>query len=394
MQETATGSAESVFEAIASESRSSVLLRERNEFDRLASPFENSIVLFGAGFLGRAILCGLRRAGVEPLAFADNNEKVWGTRVDGLPVLSADDAVARYRHRACFVVSIFNSSSARHQLQQLRCERVVPFAPLVWKYPEFLSPQLGIDLPHKVREQLKEIRAACDMLSDERSRREFCTQLAWRYWLRYDCLCPHLDLGEIYFPDDIIAPAEDEVFVDCGAFDGGTTRDFLRRRGRFGQIVAIEPDRCNRAALNTSLNTLPPGVRERITVLPFAVSNCNDTVSFNTTASMASGIMAAGAEQVECRKLDDVSWPAIPTFVKMDVEGAEVDALRGGASVIKKHLPVLAICLYHRNDDLWRVPAVIRTLSDEYELFIRRYAEEAWEMVCYAVPQHRLATKK
>jgi hypothetical protein len=79
-----------------------------------------------------------------------------------------------------------------------------------------------------------------------------------------------------------------------------------------------------------------------------------------------------------------------PTFIKMDIEGAEVDALIGARRLIENALPVLAICVYHQPDHLWRIPLLIRSFSDQYRFFLRPHNEEGWDLVCYAVPASRL----
>jgi hypothetical protein len=84
-------------ETLLSEPIASVVKREQSTFDDLAVPFEKSLVLFGAGGLGKKTLTGLRRIGMEPLAFADNNPVLWGKEIDGVKVLSLKDAAEKFR---------------------------------------------------------------------------------------------------------------------------------------------------------------------------------------------------------------------------------------------------------------------------------------------------------
>src|ERR1035438_578814 len=107
---------EYVLRRIETETPESVRARERNTFDEIAGPFGERLVLFGAGPLGKGVLPELRQGGIEPLSFADNNQKLWGREVSGLLVLSPDEAVRTYGETACFVVTIYQGSSARHQL--------------------------------------------------------------------------------------------------------------------------------------------------------------------------------------------------------------------------------------------------------------------------------------
>ena len=74
----------------------------------------------------------------------------------------------------------------------------------------------------------------------------------------------------------------------------------------------------------------------------------------------------------------------------MDIEGAEPDAIAGGAKLIAEQKPVIVTCLYHRSEHLWQIPLLIHAIAPDYKLYLRRYAEENWETVCYAVPPHRV----
>ena len=74
----------------------------------------------------------------------------------------------------------------------------------------------------------------------------------------------------------------------------------------------------------------------------------------------------------------------------MDIEGAELDALEGARRSIQTHRPILSICVYHKQDDLWRIPLFIHALVEDYRLFLRPHEVDGKELVCYAVPLNRL----
>ena len=108
---------------------------------------------------------------------------------------------------------------------------------------------------------------------------------------------------------------------------------------------------------------------------------------------MGSAITNSGDIEVDCIPLDEAfqKYNFSPTYLKMDVEGAELEALKGAEKTIRQRLPVLAVCVYHRYDDLWRIPSYLHSLSDKYSLFLRPHEFENWQLVCYAVPKKRLA---
>jgi FkbM family methyltransferase len=353
----------------------------------------DSLVLFGAGPLGRYALAGLRKVGVEPSAFADNNPQLWNQRIDGLDVLSPTEAAALYGERAGFVVTIYNGTNARDQLRNLGCRAVIPVVALFWKHASVFIPQCGLDLPQNILDSRSEIEACNRILADDASREELRQQVSWRCTLDYRVLSPPRDPRNIYFEPGLIRSRDDEILIDCGAFDGDSVRGFLRQNGeRFRHVYATEPDPANRMAFETLASDLPDEVRDRITLWPYAVGKQSARVRFKATSTAGSKVDASGTYEAECRSLDDVLMErqVVPTYIKMDIEGAEPEAIEGAANTLRQHAPVLAACLYHRCDHLWRIPLLINKLAPDYKIFIRRYAEECWELVCYAVPASRL----
>ena len=107
---------------------------------------------------------------------------------------------------------------------------------------------------------------------------------------------------------------------------------------------------------------------------------------------MGAAISPNGGLDVDCFSLDDLfaQHNLSPTYIKMDIEGAELDALRGAENTIREQAPILAVCIYHRHDDLWRIPGYIHSLCTDYSFFLYPHEVEGWELVCYAIPQKRL----
>jgi FkbM family methyltransferase len=366
--------------------------RERAAFDYSAAP-SGEIVLFGAGGLGRRTLSGLRKVGFEPLAFSDNNSRLWNTSIDGITVLSPEVAARRYGTRATFVITTWSAlgtdrmAEREEQLRGLGCERVVPFPPLFWKYPDALLPHYTVDVPHKVHEQADQVLAACSLWADDASRREYLAQLRFRLYGEFNCL-PGPVQHTIYFPTDLWHPIDNEVFVDCGAYDGDTITSLLEQpQARPPSIFSFEPDPDNFAKLTATVAGLPQ--RGSIVLQQAAVGTRAGTVTFAASAGAASCV-GMGELGVKCVALDEALCDAEPTYIKMDIEGSELQALAGAEKLIRRHAPLLAISAYHRQDDLWRIPLFIRSLNRQYRLFLRPHRIEGWDLVCYAVPENRM----
>lgn len=363
--------------------------RQATEFDRLTGRLHRSLVLFGCGRLGRRTLAGLRRAGIQPLAFVDNNPGLWNTTVDGVPVLSPIKAAPRYASAAAFVVAIWTApmSGLVGQLRSLGCTTVTSFVPLYWKYPQVFLPYYTADLPHYVQEQREAILAAWGLWEDQTSRREFLNQVAWRLDCDFDRL-PACAADPIYFPPGLFSLPEKAVFVDCGAFDGDTILSFLEQRGtRFRKILAYGPDPANFRGLQASLASRPE--KDSIVLRNAAVWSARQRLAFSGGAGDSSST-GAGEMVVEGVTLDHELTGIDPDFIKMDIEGAELEALAGARQTIARSAPLLAVSCYHRQDHLWRIPLLINSfLPRGYSFHLRAHRPGIWDLVCYAVPKPR-----
>ncbi|HJZ97203.1 MAG TPA: FkbM family methyltransferase [Candidatus Solibacter sp.] len=358
------------------------------EFDRIAAPDRNPVLILGTGHLGQWALAALRQAGIQMPAFCDNNSRLWGSLVEGIPVMGPEEALKRFPG-AAVVVAIYNSTAPQRQLRALGCERVVPYPVLFWRHSQFMPREDRLELPHVILSRTAEMPAGYDLLADDSSRREFCAQIRWRCSLDYGCLPAPDSPSDMYYPADLFALRPDETLVDCGAFDGDSIRSFLDKSGgRFERIHALEADSKNLSALRRYVDRLDPGVGVRIAIHPYAVSSRNGTLRFSAEGSVGSRVDESGTE-VECRTLDTLLSDAEPTFIKMDIEGAEPDALEGARELMAKHRPVMAVCAYHKCDHLWILPQLLKAGNPAYSIFLRRYAEDCWETVFYAVPPER-----
>jgi len=347
-------------------------------------------VLFGAGALGRVVLDGLRRSGVEPICYADNNPRRWGTSIDGLAVDSLAAAIDRHGRDVPIVVTIYTGAVVEARLRKLGL-RVITFPELAQNFPDHLLPWGALDLPSRMTHCCAQIREAFSLWADDESRDEYIAQVKFRYSFAGP-VPPHLPAETIYFPDDLVELLADEVFVDCGAFDGESVGAFLKRTaGWFGGVAAIEADPQNAEKLRQFIERLPAAVSSRIRVIDGAVGARNETIRFHATGTRASNLSDdKDTIEVTCHRLDDILFEAAPSYIKMDIEGAEVDALAGAREIIRRHNPVLAICLYHRQSDLWEIPLQVLAMTDQYQFFLRRYSDDCWEQLLYAIPVHRV----
>jgi len=376
--------------ALLDESIEHATRRAEASFDLIAGPLADKLVLFGAGNFGRKTLDGLRQVGVEPLAFVDNDPLLWGTSVDGLPVLPPNQAITRFKNEAAWVITIWNNGGGHQQaevcsqLWQAGAYPVTQAIHLFWKHPAAFLPHYGLVLPQDVLQQSDLVRQAFSLFDDEESRRVFVARVRNALWPEFygmEARERHFP----YFPPDLIALSPDERFVDCGAFDGDTLREFVEHRGSsFQQYIGFEPDERNHARLVEYANTLPADIRRKLSLCQMAVGGRAETVGFVSTGNW-SRVAAEGDNEVICDTIDSLLGRIEPTFIKMNIEGGEAAALLGARRVIESCTPTLSIVLDHRPNDLWKIPILVSELSDWYKFTLRLYSAAGWFLMLYAV---------
>jgi FkbM family methyltransferase len=381
---------------ILNEPIDAVRRRERSALDDLLRTRNNRVVLFGCGNLGRQTAKALRDIGISPLAFSDNNQARWGTQIDGLEVLPPMKAVELYGKNATFLVTIWNVlhwyRDTFRQLSSYGADQIAPYVLVHWRFSEIFLPFLLNDLPHKLYEERDAVLAAAGIWADEESRSTYEASVKMRALGDLNEL-PGKPEENTYFPREIFRMDSNDSLVDCGAFDGDTIRQVLESAaGNLPTIHAIEADSISFARLQECVNRLPAAARERIHLYRCAVGLERGTIHFESSGTVDSKISETG-ELVDIYPIDELFRDEPVSFIKMDIEGAEFDALRGAAKVIERDKPILAICVYHTQNDIWRLPLLIREMLPEHRFFLRAYEGDGFQTVVYAVPPRRMVVR-
>lgn len=370
------------------------ILRAARRTDRLPDLTGRPIVIFGAGNLGRRLMSGLKAVGLGIEAFADNDRSLWGSSLEAVSVMPPGEAAAKFGKEGVFIVAIWRSGGTppmrerRRQLEELGCETVVTFAEVFTAFPGEFLPHFLFDRPERLTADQEAIEHAFGLFKEGSSRREFLAQLRLRLRLDFDALGGAVE-EEIYFPDGLFELRANEVFVDGGAYTGDTLRRYLHRGGSvFERAWAFEPDPRNFAILEQWVKSLPATIKERITIRSAALGERAGVVRFNATGDDQARA-GTGEQVVEVIALDEVQWPRLPTYLKLDIEGFEPAALKGAQRLIQQGRPVLAISAYHSGSHLWDLPNLVDSLVSGYAYYLRPHRMEGWDLVCYAVPAER-----
>ena len=228
-------------------------------------------------------------------------------------------------------------------------------------------------------EHAEELQQVYDLLADDASRKVYAGILNFKISGNIDYLTPATTpKAEIY--KELIRPTTNEIFVDLGAYNGDSIRELLEfSRGKFNRIIAFEPDKKNFKKLTKFIGHTPAIDAYN------CVAWCVDTeLPFATKAGRQSAISSDG-NMTQARSVDSILDGERATIIKMDVEGAEREAIWGASRTIARYSPRLMVSLYHRNEDIFELPLLIQRINPKYKLYIRHQLYiPAWETNLYA----------
>lgn len=225
---------------------------------------------------------------------------------------------------------------------------------------------------------------AYNLLEDEISKKTFTAFINAKISGKSDALYD-LYASDQYFPKDIIVLDNNEVFVDCGAYNGDTVQKFISEtQGNYNKIYAFEPDKnaFEKLCLFVDKNNIC-----EIVLLNKGVWSKKTELMFNPDPNRGerSLITDNGAVILQTESIDNVLCSNRASFIKMDVEGSELQAIYGVEHTIKNYHPKLAISMYHKPEDLITIPAYLKKIMPQYKFFLRNHLHIAQELVLYAV---------
>lgn len=188
--------------------------------------------------------------------------------------------------------------------------------------------------------------------------------------------CQYFDLPELEFRKD-----KNEIFADGGCYDGANSVRFVRWADGNGRIWAFEPDMKNMKNCENRFRSEDIG---RYELINKGLWSHETQLCFDNDKNEGSCFHDGGKTIVPVTSLDETIKGKV-TFIKLDIEGAEYEALLGAKRIISEFQPKLAVSVYHKREDIWELPELIIRMNSQYKLFLRHYSLDRVETVLYAV---------
>lgn len=244
-------------------------------------------------------------------------------------------------------------------------------------------------------ENLLRIKNVEQMFFDEESRMVYKAMIKFRCTSKYSDL-PYNSMRKQYFVNDFFDYSLERIrggvsYVDCGAYDGDSILLFKKymkkNKVSIKSIVAFEADKENVCLLRRN--------HPDVLVIDKGVWNQDTKLSFNggkhsgSSLCVGQGLNSSNnennnVEEIEVCTIDNCQACNDVSFLKMDIEGAEINALEGAKKTILRNKPKLAICIYHSDEDMIRIAEWIHQLVPEYKLYVRQHSNCFCETVLYA----------
>lgn len=202
----------------------------------------------------------------------------------------------------------------------------------------------------------------------------------------------HSKNGIQYFDYEYMHLSSNETFIDGGCYDCETLNEFIKAvNGNYSKIISFEPDYAN---YHKCTKFIQSNKLHNTTVINAALWCKDTTLSFAGDNSVYSKIVDSPnvkGKTIPAVTIDTCCKNENVSFIKMDIEGAELNALKGAEKTIQKHKPKLAICIYHKLEDIIDIEMYLMKIVPQYKFGIRHYTDHAFETVLYAfIPEYTI----
>jgi len=248
-----------------------------------------------------------------------------------------------------------------------------------YKYSDFnlIDPPFMGDFIDDFKQNQDKYKWLYSKFEDKKSKQIFEKLINFKISFDYDFMQGFTNNHkEQYFDKKLIKYQKDIVFVDGGGYVGDTIPQIIDNFPDFKKIYLIEPN-----ALHINIAKRDFGNIPNIEFINCGLGKEKITIQDNT----ASNNCDHNYQAVNINTIDNLINEKVD-FIKLDIEGAEQDAIDGAKNIIKKYKPILAICIYHKANDWYKVPQKVLNIYSGYKIYLRHYMEGIYETVLYFIP--------
>lgn len=340
------------------------------------------VILYGAGIDGIKVLTESGKYQVDVIAFFDIRANLI-KNIKGIPVVKPDFNIVTENEKAdipvILTVKPFNlrNEAIIKTLFELGYKNIIKATDL---FDFYSFTKTDISEFDRINSSIIE---CAQLLEDETSYKIYKGFIASHATKRYDTFStPTQNIK--YFDSDFGENKGYQRYIDCGAFSGDTLKDLNKLKGKVEKAALFESDLSTFKELLKTIGSESRIYAEEMSLYPCGVWSDTVKLRANNGMGLNSHISDDGDDIIQCVALDQVLKGFSPTFIKMDVEGAEYQALTGAKNIIAESRPTMVISLYHDLRDIWELPLFINSWDLRYKFYIRAYGNGGNATMLYA----------
>lgn len=340
---------------------------------------DKEIICFPAGTVSKGIYAAMKDFGVKISFFGDNNQTKIGTFIDGIPILSFDEIKRNHSDAYIIVSSRIHKNDIISQFMMSGFDR----QQLIYKNFSYYNQIKDTPLHSIMKTRANDFYDVYNLLSDDCSKKTFLAKLKYMQTLDTEALTKCFCENDMYFDNDIVHLSENEYVIDGGGFTGDTFENFLKKYKTWGHYYIFEPEESNFIKLQQTISG-----QKNVTAFQKGLWSKNEKLYFHSQDGGSSIVKDSSLASVSIDVISiDTTMNNVPvSFIKLDVEGSEYEALIGTKNTIEKYRPILAICIYHKIMDIVDLPLLMHSLCPDSKLYIRHYGLDSNDTVCYLIP--------
>lgn len=355
---------------------------------------DKPVTLYGAGNLGQLAHAYFKRIGVTVQTVVDANADTLANTPfwQQTRLMAPEEVPNKLKTKTLLAICIANDpfTPVAEYLTRQGWQDAVPFYDIAEAYRDRHPLSNGWFTEAFSDTDLDRIETVLDGWHDAVSRAHHLQFIAWRR-LRQEwtfSAAPVTTDDRFFIPEVLDCLNHEERFIDLGAHTGSVTRRFCQLTGgRFSELCLIEPDRTSLEQLEVTMDELGLCDDSRLRVMDCGIAARTGMGRFYEGLDYASQLTPLGKRKLPVVALDDLEFT--PTFIKLHLEGGELDALKGAEQTLLSHRPIVVATSYHNAQGLWELPLWLMQTLPNYRFLLRLHSWCGTGAVIYALPNER-----
>jgi len=334
--------------------------------------FHHQFYVFGLTEISEKILNYLLSQGKQVIGFISDDEK---TSFLDIPIIQIN---ASNRNIPVINGALLRVNQSNKLLRRIGFISIIDFFELNLMNEDFFKFPTIDNKITDIETNFPKYQWLYELLEDKLSKDVLERVLDMRFNNQLSPLLKH-NVSNQYF--DVVSDFKNiDVFVDCGGYHGETSACFILKNPNYKKVCFFEPFP---DAMSFAKNEL---IGRNVEFIQKGVYSSSGIFKLTTGREDGNAISLNGDIPIETCTMDEEIKEKVD-FIKLDIEGSELEALHGAENIIKKYQPIITVAIYHKQTHFWEIPQYILTLIPECKVYLRHNNDGIYETILHIIPK-------